>query len=217
MRDYLADRSKDLDLVIARPGDSPTSSEGETFRSLVGKYDIQLSDEDSETLLSLPNLQVAPVGSTLIAMEAKAVMTAHVKALPRLYDELSSSHQCIHGESDSALAIAYVQVNAASTFISSNPDNVRAIASGERPEVSLHRQPTDSERVLEKLGALRRRVDKTGVGFDAIGVSMLDIQNDGTEVTVHAGQPSPSPGDAFHYSSMIMRMATRYDTTFSNI
>lgn len=41
---------------------------------------------------SLPELPRAPVGAVLMALEAKAAMTEHVKALPRLYDELNSSH-----------------------------------------------------------------------------------------------------------------------------
>ena len=38
-------------------------------------------------------------------------MTAHVKSLPRLYDELNSSHQIVHGASNNALSIGMVTVN----------------------------------------------------------------------------------------------------------
>ena len=45
-------------------------------------------------------------------------MTAHGKALPRLHDELNSSHLTIHGASDYAIAAAFALVNAAATFVS---------------------------------------------------------------------------------------------------
>ena len=37
-------------------------------------------------------------------------MTAHTRALPRLYDELNSSHLCVHGASRQALAIGFVVI-----------------------------------------------------------------------------------------------------------
>lgn len=79
-------------------------------------------------------------------------MTAHIKALPRLYDELNSSHVCVHGASAQALAIAYVQVNAATRFASSVTNN--------RPlskfplEYTDHKQPGDTQRVVEKIREL---------------------------------------------------------------
>lgn len=217
MSDFLTKRDKDLDLVIARPGSVPTDAEGATLTSLADAYGIRLSVTEQQHLQALPELRVAPVGSVLIAMEAKATMTAHDKARPRLYDELSSSHICIHGESETALAIAYVQLNLADTFISPNPANVQLMSMGLDPVVSEHNQPRDAERVLDKLKTLRTRVDPTGVGFDAIGVTLLEVHNDGSPVRLVTGKPAPRPGDAFHYSSMIMRMATRYDTQFASI
>lgn len=217
MSDYIAHRKKDLDLVIARPGEEPTDAEGLTLASLVDTYGIELTPQEQDVLDGLPTLRVAPVGSVLIAMEAKAAMTAHVKALPRLYDELSSSHACVHGENEPALAIAYVQVNMAEKFISSNPKNVDLIARGLDPEISQHRQPSDTERVLDKLRSLRVRTDADGVGFDAIGVTVLEMVNDGTPATVVSRKPAPQRGDSFHYASMVMRMATRYDTQFRHI
>src|ERR1700722_14571492 len=38
---------------------------------------------------------------------AEAAMTAFIRALPRLYDELNSSHLCTHGASRQALAVGY--------------------------------------------------------------------------------------------------------------
>jgi len=53
-------------------------------------------------------------------MEAKACMTAHQRALPRLYDELNSSHLTVHGAADHAIAAGFVMVNAATKFLSTD-------------------------------------------------------------------------------------------------
>ncbi|MDN5692338.1 MAG: hypothetical protein L0G62_00805 [Micrococcaceae bacterium] len=217
MSDFATKRRKDLDLVFARPGSSGTAAEGSTFVSLAERFGINLSKSELETLLALPDVQVAPVGSVLIAMEAKATMTAHNKARPRLYDELSSSHLCIHGESEAALAIAYAQVNGSDEFVSPNPVNVDRMQQGLLPVVSRHNQPKDTQGVIDKLASLRSRNNSRETGFDAIGVTVLNMRNDGSPVTVMSGGPAPRPGDALHYDTMIMRMATRYDTEFGRI
>jgi len=167
--------------------------------------------------MALPDIHVAPVGAVLIALEAKACMTAHVKALPRLYDELNSSHLCVHGASSQALAIAYVQVNHADEFISSNPKNVLLRSRGEQPETTRHRQPDDTRRVLGKLDEIPRRSSNSGNGFDAIGVTVLELRNDGTPVSLVEAPPAPRSGDSFHYGSMIVRMANEYDAVFARI
>jgi len=164
---------------------------------------------------ALPDIPVASVGAVLIALEAKACMTAHVKSLPRLYDELNSSHLCVHGASTSALAIGYVQVNNSDSFISPVSNNYSL---AKYPTVwSTHRQPESTLRVIKKVGELPRRSRTSQEGFDGIGLSVLDFNNDGGPVSVVNAPPAPQQGDPFHYDSMIVRMAHEYDAKFGNI
>lgn len=214
MNDFGTSRRKALDLVVARPA-GPIPSQGPSLRSLVSTKKIPLTDPERALLLSLPDIPVAPVGAVLIALEAKAAMTAHIKALPRLYDELNSSHLCVHGASNQALAIGFVQINAATRFASSVTNNHPLTDYPLR--VSDHRQPHDTERVLKKIAELPRRSSVNGVGFDGIGVSVLDFENVGGRVALVTGPPAPQPGDAFHYDSMIVRMANEYDSRFAAI
>lgn len=215
MRDYGTGRKKDLDLVIARPnGVVPTS--GPSLKSLVTRYQIGLTAHEQALLAGLPDIPVAPVGATIVALAANATVTAHVKSLPRLYDELNSSHLCVHGSSKQALAIAYVQVNHSDTFISPII-NSKDIARGLPPEVTKHKQPGDTQRVLDKVDEIPRRSNNSGTGFDAIGITVLDLVNDGSPVTLVNVAPAPQQGDHFHYGSMIVRMANEYDATFSHI
>lgn len=86
MRDYATYKKKDLDLVFARPGDGNSDRVGSSFKDLRLEYGISLDVGELAELDELPDIPVAPVGATQIALEAKACMTAHVKALPRLHD-----------------------------------------------------------------------------------------------------------------------------------
>jgi hypothetical protein len=214
MTDFATNRKKDLDLVIARP-QGAVNKASKSFASLGRSYGIALNDIEQGMLDVLPPLPVAPVGAVLVALEAKACMTAHVKSLPRLYDELNSSHLCVHGASRQALAIGYVQVNNAIDFVSPVV-NSRNMA-GAVPEVTQHRQPYDTERVLRKVAEIPRRSASSEVGFDGIGITVVNLRNDGGPVHLVTEPPAPQPGDSFHYSSMIVRMANEYDTTFAGI
>lgn len=216
MRDFHTDREKVLDLVIARPFAAP-GEDAPTFRGLVRRYGIDLTVTERALLDSLPDIKIAAVGAVLVALEAKATMTAHVKSLPRLYDELNSSHLAIHGASSQALAIAYMQVNHASAFYSSVRNSER-ISEGLTPKVTIHHQPSDTQRVLDKAAQIPRRTGKTGNGFDAIGITVLDFPNDFvTPVSIVTGPPAPQPGSNFHYDGMVVRMANEYDATFAHI
>lgn len=213
MTDYATSRQKDLDLVIARTS-GVVDVKGATFNDLVDRYSIPLTAEETKILGGLPVLRPGPVGAVLVAVEAKACMTAHVKSLPRLYDELNSSHLCVHGASAQALAIGYAQINASSKFVS--PVINSRWPEGADPEVSMHRQPQDTERVLGKLAEMPRRSSNTDVGFDGVGVTVLNFVNDGGPVELVSGRPSPPPGARFNYDDMIVRMANEYDWRFAN-
>jgi hypothetical protein len=214
MRDFATGRKKNLDLVIARPA-GPVPRRALRFADLAERYGVQLTTEESGLLDVLPVLHVGPVGAVLVALEAKAAMTAHVRALPRLYDELNSSHLCVHGASKQALAIAYVQVNAAAEFISS--DLNKWPLAHQPAAVSTHRQPADALRVLDKVAEIPRRSASSEVGFDGVGVTVIDFRNDGGDVELVQGRPAPQPGEQFNYSGMIVRMANEYDTIFGRI
>ena len=118
MRDFANNRRKKLDLVIARPARRDRSLAEDS--RLVG---LRLAGEPGDEvqhgrLGDLPVLREGVVGAVLVALEAKAAMTAHTKARPRLYDELNSSHNAVHGASRQALAVGFVMVNFSDTFVS---------------------------------------------------------------------------------------------------
>jgi hypothetical protein len=143
-----------------------------------------------------------------MALEAKAVMTAHSKARPRLYDELNSSHLTVHGASSQALAVGFVMVNVSPTFVSP------LLPPG---TVSRHAQPAATISSIEKVKEIPRRVGTTGAGFDGLAIVLVSAANDGSPITLEFGAPAPQPGEIFYYDNMIARVANEYDTRFASI
>lgn len=213
MRDYATGRKKDLDLVFARPDGKPAP--GRSFAQLVDHYSIDLTADQRALLADLPDWPIAPVGAVMVALEAKATMTAHIRALPRLYDELNSSHLCVHGASGRALAIGFVIINASPRFAS--PDMNKFDLSSEARVFGGEAQPRSLLRTLEKLAEIPRRSNVRENGFDGIGAVIVDGINDGSPFKLVTAPPAPQPGAPFHYDGMIARMANEYDTTFSSV
>jgi hypothetical protein len=211
LTDFRTGKEKDLDLVIARPNGAATKR---TLADLAAQYDVVLTAAQTQTLQSMPAIHRAPVGAVLVALEAKAAMTEHVKALPRFYDELNSSHQIVHGASNQALAVGLVMVNAGPTFVSPGRNKIP----GASPVVTRHDQPRVAATTIEMVRSkLPRRGGASPSGYDGLAIVVVSAANDGTPVTVVTGQPAPPAGDIFHYDNMITRVANEYDTTFRNI
>jgi len=210
MVDFKLSRKKNLDLVIARPSDEPTRTKPTTLAEIAERTGIVLSDEERAEFEVLPEVEKLPVGSVLVALEAKACMTAHNKSEPRLYDELNSSQQTIHGAADQAIAVGLAMVNIAATFISPGLQK----DSGD-PVATRHNQPAVTASVVEKLRELPRRTATGTEGFDALGIIVVDLQNDGTPARIQTAPPAPQPSEQDTYANMVMRAANLYDYRFA--
>jgi hypothetical protein len=211
MRDFVHDRKKNLDLVLCTPSGKPRN---DTLASAASHYGIVLTEEEQHILASLPVLVNAPVGSVLVALEAKACMTAHQRALPRLYDELNSSHLTVHGSSEQAIAVGFAMVNLAERYLS--PDLNKRNRT-DNPEWSDHAQPRSAQLAIDKIKQLPRRSSVGGTGYDALSIVVIDMKNDGSPVSLVATAPAPQPGDIYHYDTMIARLSGIYATRFKDL
>jgi hypothetical protein len=155
-------------------------------------------------------IRQGPIRDVLVCCEAKTVMTEHSKSKPRIYDELSSSHQMVHSGRRDAVAAGITVVNIAERFASPLRQRSR------RNIVwSLHRQPEAARSIIEHLRGLPVRDDVTGVGFDAYASVVVDCDNLG-EVTLWTAPPAPQPGDLDHYETFVARVAQLYDSRFGS-
>jgi hypothetical protein len=211
MRDFVHDRKKNLDLVLCTPNGP---DESRAFADLVSDYGIQLCQDERAVLASLPPLVRAPVGSVMLALEAKACMTAHQRALPRLYDELNSSHLTVHGASEQAIAAGFAMVNIAQRYLS--PDLNKRNRDSD-PEWSTHAQPRSAQLAIDKIKQLPRRSKVGDTGYDALAIVVIDMVNDGSPVSIESAPPAPQPGDIHHYDTMIARLSGIYATRFKDL
>jgi hypothetical protein len=211
IRDFARDRTKDLDLVLCT---TAGNSSGHSFAELVLDYGIQLTERQKELLASLPELPRAPVGALVMALEAKACMTAHQRALPRLYDELNSSHLTVHGNTEQALAVGFAMVNVTEHYLS--PDLNKKNRAGD-PDWSRHKQPRDAALAIDKVKQLPRRARPGETGYDAMAIVAVDMPNDGSAVTLFTAPPAPQPGELFYYDDMISRLSGLYATRFKDL
>jgi hypothetical protein len=214
MRDFVHDRKKNLDLVLCTASGAVSNVSSFTLSSMVKGYEIELTPAEKAELDALPLLRRAPVGSVLAALEAKACMTAHQRALPRLYDELNSSHLTVHGATDHAIAAGFAMVNIATRYLSPdlNKQN-RAL----QPMWSTHDQPRDAQLAIDKVGQLPRRSRTGDAGYDALSIVVIECTNDGSRVTLVEKPPAPQAGDIYHYASMIDRLSHIYATRFKDL
>jgi hypothetical protein len=212
MRDFSTGRKKNLDLVVARSSSSPGAAK--SLGDLANQWSLVLTQSQRAELDDLPDLVEGSVtgSGVLVALEAKAAMTAHSKARPRLYDELNSSHLTVHGASAQALAVGLVMINAAETFVS--PELQTGAG---RDVLSSHKQPADAAKVLEKVAEIPRRSSEGVHGFDGLGIVLVKAVNDGSPVQLLASPPAPQPGDIFYYDDMVSRVSNEYDTKFAAI
>jgi hypothetical protein len=201
LHDYAANRSKNLDLVIARPHEEGWTKKRRplSFSSLPDRFEMHLTEAQHQMLASMPDPIEGEVGAVHLAVESKACMTAFTKSYPRLYDELNSSHAVIHGASNRALAAGLAIVNVADEFVS--PVGGR----------NRHRQPQDALGAIAKVEQLPRRSGDEGVGYDGLGIVLVDLINDGSPVAV-AEQPAVPVN--YQYDRMILRLANEYDVRF---
>jgi hypothetical protein len=211
MTDHRSKRKKAFDLVFHRAGDEAQNPPRNTFRGLLKVYGIVLTDEQHKRIDALPEIAVQPVPahSVYIAFEAKACMTEFGKARPRLFDELNSSHSTIHGDTPKAIAAGLVLVNAAPTFISP----LRSPAGSDDPArvVTVHKQPSDFNSVIEKIHELPLRVQTDEIGFDALGIVGVECRNDGSPVKL----VSPAILKEYEYDGLVKRVAHLFETYFN--
>ena len=141
-------------------------------------------------------------------------MTAHQRALPRLYDELNSSHLTVHGASEQAIAVGFTMVNIASDYLSPDLNKKNRAKS---PEWSHHKQPRDAQLAIDKIKQLPRRSKAGDVGYDALSIVVIDMPNDGQPVRLIKSPPAPQAGDIYDYNAMIARLSAIYATRFRDL
>ncbi|MBI3096955.1 MAG: hypothetical protein HYY93_01720 [Planctomycetes bacterium] len=154
---------------------------------------------------------IAPgtIDRILFSCEAKTVMTEHSKSKPRLYDELSSSHEIVHQSWPDAIATGITIVNIANSFVSP----LRQTA-GKPVCISEHKQPRAAAGMIAHLRGLRQRDEVGKVGFDAFASVVVECDNQSDKVSLWTSPPAPQAGDVDSYQAFLTRVGHFWDRRF---
>lgn len=147
----------------------------------------------------------------LISCEAKNCMTEHGKSQPRLFDELSSSHEIVHQGDQQCIAAGIAVINIAPTFVS--PLRQRM---GTDLVITKHNQPAVTGSMIAHLRGLPIRNDVGQVGFDAFTQAVVSCNNqDGAELQTEL--PAPQPGEPDHFDTFMNRISLAFEQRFAGI
>jgi hypothetical protein len=195
--------NKTVDLVLTRvPRNRPSTEERRTFADVGKTYGIVLSPEDALEAAKL-RLVVEEMADDMsevaIAVEAKACMTDHVGALPRLHAEILATGYLAKRATPECTVVSYTLVNAADSF-----------ASGANPSKKA-RQPESADAVLNMLSqAVPLCRDQGLLGYDVVGALSILCRNDGSQISHSPKKGSPARDSPIHYERMIRAICSTY-------
>ena len=147
----------------------------------------------------------APPSTVRIAVELKAVMTAHRKAVKNRARDLEAHHTHVHAYDRRAIAAGLLVVNAAGRF-----------RSPLRGEPTVHRNVDSLARhCVDEIRAVEVRGPSHEAGIDAKAVLIVDYDNMGGTATYVDGRSAPRVGDPIHYDAFIQRICSEYEVRWS--
>jgi len=155
--------------------------------------------------------QAPAFSRVLISCEAKNCMTEHGKSQPRLFDELSSSHEIVHQGDQQCIAAGVAVINIASTFVSPLRQHT-----GTPLVVTQHNQPGVTGSMVTHLRGLPIRNEVGQVGFDAFTQAVVNCNNQ-NGATLHTELPAPQLGEPDHFDTFMNRISLAFEQRFASI
>jgi hypothetical protein len=200
--------NKTLDLVVTVVPSMHAVGQRATFASMVQRYGIRLSPSERAALDALPAVYEdlrSDVHEVAVALEAKACMTEHSKSLPRLHAEILATGYLARMAAPNCITVSYSIVNVAESFKSP----------GRTSGATIHDQPGDATKVVNMIRrAIPLARGSNDLGYNAVGVTVLDCKNDGSPVRVSDGSAAPKANDPLHYERMIRALCSAYRARF---
>lgn len=198
-------KEKHLDLALGPPRDQVTLPPQSSLLRSASQEAMPLTPAQ----LSVLKVELADV---VLSCEAKSCMTEHGKSQPRIFDELSSSHEIVHQGRQDAIACGITVVNIADSFVSplrqTRPDEVH---------VTEHKQPKVAAEMINHLRGLPIREKVGQVGFDAYATFVVDCCNRCDKPAIlWTAPPAPQPGERDRYETFIQRIDRAFTDRFGS-
>lgn len=195
--------------AICRVGNPDGLASARTFAQLGRDIGIVLTPDQEAILGALPVFREEArddAGELLVAVEAKACMTDHSGAIPRLFSEMLAGGYLAKQAVPDAITVAHTLVNASASFVSS---------SNAKPKKHPSSGPEAVVRMIKE--AIPTAQEARNIGFDAVGVTVVNCVNDGSPVELVTTAPAPRRSDPHHYDWMISNLCSTYTAKFSRL
>lgn len=200
------------DLIQHCPAMAQRAIRGELVYDLNFTLRAATADWNVDLVLGPPALGTASSGDTAIhrqlpsvvqvAIEIKAVMTEHHKAVKNRKRDLEAHHEHVHNYSQQAIAGGVLIVNAAPVF-----------KSPLRPGATTHKNPSKLvQHCLAELRSVSSRGGPTGYGLEAKCAIVVDLDNIDCTTTKYV--QSLPVGDPLHYDSFVRMICDHYTRRF---
>jgi hypothetical protein len=137
-----------------------------------------------------------------IAVEVKAIMTAHSANRLNRRRDMEAMHEHVHNYDPRAIAAGIIVANIATKFSSSLRGG--AVTTHRKPEVRV-------QKIVEVMRQIPVRTAPVGVGMEAMCVLVVDYENvTGAPASIHATKPAPQVGDPLHWDAFVQRVCQQY-------
>lgn len=143
--------------------------------------------------------------SVEVAVELKAVMTEHRKAVKNRKRDLEAHHEHVHNYNNQTVAGGVLIINAAPTF--------KSIL---RLGPTTHRNPSKLvEHCISELRSVATRGGPTGYGLEARCAVVVDMDNINLATTCYLDRPpAPQVGHPLHYDAFVQALCAHYSSRF---
>jgi hypothetical protein len=195
--------NKTLDLVLTRvPRNRNDRVSRRTFLEVGLSYGIVLTPDEAAQVAEFGSVYEElrdDVSEIAVAVEAKACMTKHIGALPRLHAEILATGYLAKRAAPQCTTVSYTLVNAATSFMSESA-------------VETIRQPDSAVSVLKMLETAVPlcRDHRNLLGYDAVGALSIECKNDGSPIRLASGVSAPASNSPIQYTRMIRQVCAAY-------
>jgi hypothetical protein len=153
----------------------------------------------------------AAPSSIEVAIEIKAVMTEHRKAVKNRKRDLEAHHEHVHNYRQDAIAAGVFVVNRSRTFMSPLRNGTLTTHAGDETAMG-----NLVSHCINELRNVAERNDPSGYGLDAKLAIVVSMDNVNLSSTTYWDRPpAPQVGDPLHYDSFLQRVCAQYRQRFA--
>ena len=204
----LAERAKKGEVVCQLNFDLTFATSTWNVDVVIGQSVPGTEPPEGDLISPAPPIRKADPSTVQIAIELKAVMTEHRKAVKNRKRDLEAHHEHVHNYSDQAIAGGVLLINISEQFNSPTRDE---------GDITTHRDPKAKvEHCLDELRAVAVRGGPSGNGLEAKTGIVVEMDNmNYAKTRFYEKPPAPKVGDPMQYDAFIQRLCSDYVARFT--